>query len=212
VYVKRAEWNHSSFGDNSSVGNHTFTVFAIPVSRIESVEPIDESITEAVEDIYKSAGFTVKNASEASCDEAAIISPTIDKVHYWSYSWLYPLFIKGGGIRLRVRADTKNGKSLWSYNYDASSLRCSLVACFGFDSEIKSDMTKITPQMVADASRNSAVVPDAAMLVSKTDNSAKKAASGSVLDDLKKLKELKDSGVLSEDEYQKKHKELLDRM
>ena len=146
VYVKKTEYN----GANTTVGNHTWTVFALSGPAILASRQVDERVTKAVHDAYTAAGYTVLDAVEAPAN-AVIVTPTLLKFHYWSYSWLWPIFIDGGGIRLDVMVESKPGKTLWQKSYDASSFWVTPVACYGFDGKIKGNLTEIVGKIAEDA-------------------------------------------------------------
>ena len=227
VCIKKAEWGDGVSGDSAVVGKHTFTVFAIPVSRIAANRPIDECVTEAAADVYTRAGYTVVDSAESSAD-VAIVAPTLTKFNYWSYSWLWPLFITGGGIQMDVAVESKSGQTLWRNSYQASSHRVTFGTCDGFDSAIRGDLTQIVNKMSADAKGNSAkineqqtstasAVPLLQSKVTNSDTGKVQPATASlksvdVSDQMKKLKELKDAGLLTEEEFEAKRKELVGQL
>lgn len=150
VYVKKAKYDDN----NSIVGKHTFTLFAIPIMSIDADQPVDECVTKAVRDVYARAGYNVVDSADAPAN-SAIVTPKVTKFHYWSYSWLWPLFLTGGDIQMDVAVESKSGQALWQKSYMTSSSRMTFFACFGFDGAIKEDMTQIVNKMATDAKGNS---------------------------------------------------------
>ena len=144
VYVKPTQYS----GANTTVGKHTFTVFALPVGSISAHRPVDECVTKAVADGIRSAGYDVKTSVEPP-PNAAVVQPVLSKFNYWSYSWFWPLFFEGGKVSLDLEGGT-SGAVTWNKTYDASSFWLTPVGAFGFDSAIKGDMTKIVVEIQKD--------------------------------------------------------------
>lgn len=150
VYVKKAKYD----GKNTIVGKHTFTLFAIPIMSIDADQPVDDCVTKAVRDVYARAGYNVVDSVDAPAN-SAIVTPTVTKFHYSSYSWFWPLFLTGGDIQMDVAVKSKSGQTLWQKSYVTSSSRTTFGGCYGFDGAIKDDMTKIVSKMSVDAKENS---------------------------------------------------------
>jgi len=136
-------------GANTTVGKHTFTVFAIPVGAIAANRPVDESVNSAIIDALTAAGYEVKPASEAP-KGATLLKPTVNKFNYWSYMYLWPFFLDGGGIELDLALSDGIGQRLWSHECSASSFWISPFGAYGFDSAIKSDMNDVVKEITTE--------------------------------------------------------------
>ena len=133
------------------VGHHTFTVFALPVMDIRPSRPIGQSVAEAVHDGLAAAGYDVKPASAAP-QGTPVVAPTLGKFHYWSYSWLWPVFLQGGGITLDLLVKGEGGAAIRQETLSARSFWPTLGGSYGFSSAIKGDMTSIVEQVRQKAS------------------------------------------------------------
>jgi hypothetical protein len=204
----------------SRVGQHTFTVFAIPAADIRADgKLLDRSVSMAVTDALTAAGYDVRPSADAPPGTEAVVKPTIDRFHYWSYSWLWPFMFQGGEIKVRLNVGPEDGTgSTYEESFGESASWFTLGASYRFDENIRKNMTGIVNAIKSEtrggrfAELAGCPVPPASPPASARQVFVQQTSAQSAADRLKALRELKDSGIINETEYETRRKALLEQL
>jgi len=138
--------NLAEYGDDfcspNTVGKHTFTLFAIPVSDIRSRNSIEEGVGKAIQDAIVAANYDVVLVTEPPKGKPCL-SGTVDRFYYYSYMWFWPLMFEGGKIQVTLVLTSPQGKEVWGRSFVSSSFWATPGGAFGYDAKIRKAMTKL---------------------------------------------------------------------
>ncbi len=139
-------------GDNGVVGRNTFTVFAIPTFGISAEQPVDQSVTRAMEDAVRAAGYSV--CDKASMPQDAIaVSAEVEKFKFSNYTWFWPVMKNWGIIKVDVKAKDPSGGIILQRKYSERADWTSFGSCSGYSENIRKSMTAIVQDVTDDLSR-----------------------------------------------------------
>jgi len=134
----------------NQVGRHTFTIFMIPTFRVDTKrEPLDEAIAESVKMALETAGYTVNLVDRVQEASGPCLVVQVDKLRNYLFSWLYPLGVVWGDMRLSLHLMQPDGQEIW----DASTrghggLMLSLLYMSGFQTRVRSDLEANMNQVI----------------------------------------------------------------
>jgi len=167
---------------------------------------VSTHVTQAVGDAFSAAGYDVRPASESPSNSTIVITPSINRFHYWSYNWFWPINLTGGTIDLSLKAAPKNGvgATIWEKKYRETDFWVAFGIWYGYRSSIHKNMTKILGEI-----RNAAAERS---FVEQVGQPIPSTPAPVITERLKALQDLKDSGLLTVEEYEAKRKALLEQL
>lgn len=143
------------------VGMHTITLFALPALPIKSnsLKTTKDAIADAAKHGLESANYSVTKRDHLAQTQKGIeVQGRVTKLHYWSYSWFWPLMFQGGRMHYVLEVVNKDGAVLWSKPMKKASFWPAFFGSFGFESNVRSDLTgiarKVQTSATSDAFQN----------------------------------------------------------
>lgn len=113
VVAPRAE------GLPETVGYGTVTVFAIPATpvRYSDADPAAR-VMDSLRDVLGASGYRAVTAPPGHVPYVQLTC-RVDEMRFRNYTWLMPLVITWGTLRLTLTLQTADGKDLWQRTYEA---------------------------------------------------------------------------------------------
>lgn len=136
----------NNMANTDVVGQHTFTVFAIPVSDIRAEEQLQSSMYQLISDSLVAAGYRASRAAKGDTDPCKLV-PELARLRYWSYMWFWPLMFEGGAVEMRVRLEDRDGETLWTSKGDAGSFWLTLIGAWGYETALRGDLSQVVERL-----------------------------------------------------------------
>lgn len=101
------------------IGRGTITVFAIPADSIQlDPEHGAAQIMDGVREALRSAGYTPVACADPPA--GPFLTARITKAHFRNYTWLMPVILTWGTLRMSVVLAAPDGGTLWQRDYEGT--------------------------------------------------------------------------------------------
>jgi len=159
----------------SSIGCHTWSLFAIPGPDIQAIDRrVDLAVTDAVQDAFKAAGYAVRPHTEA-LPGTPVVTPSVLKFKYWSYTFFWPITFQGGGVEVGVGVSTDGLNVMERKRFSSSSpFWVRFFEACGFEGAVHDDMTQIIREIKDEVAHGALIPPAPERLPSPPQQSADK--------------------------------------
>ncbi len=127
-------------GSSNKVGHHLLTVFGMPTLDVKSSAEVSEQVDKAVRETLRSVGIEPVPKESGS---GPILRGRLLRLHFWNYTWFYPVLIMGGSVELRLELVDEQGKAIWYKTFKRGSGFPNLLIGFGFKTMIQNAMNKV---------------------------------------------------------------------
>ncbi|MBM4311949.1 MAG: hypothetical protein FJ119_13515 [Deltaproteobacteria bacterium] len=146
--LSQAKDARSGYG-RDQVGRHTWSVFMIPGFTVSSDEPLEVAIARRTRESLKSIGYDVLTVDKIQEAQGPVVVIQIDTLRNLLFSWLYPLGVTWGHMRLSVHLMSPEGDDLWQAHLKGDSgMGASLLYMSGFKTRVRNDLTTNVNQIV----------------------------------------------------------------
>lgn len=124
----------------AKVGSHLFTVFGIPILDVKTNQTVAEQVEVAICETLKSAGYDPVPVTNG---HGLIMKGKLLHLHFWNYTWLYPILIMGGSVELQLSLHDENDRVVWIRHFEGSSGFPNLLFGGGFETMIRFALDKV---------------------------------------------------------------------
>lgn len=128
---------------SDKIGRHTISVFMIPGPGVViRGEHLEEAIAARCADALNQAGFRVSMVENLEDATSPVLAVQIDFVRNYSFTWLYPLALTGGSMKLSLVLFSPESEILWKKDLGKhGGGMASLFYISGFTASLKSEVT-----------------------------------------------------------------------
>lgn len=133
------------------VGRHTFTIFMIPTFPVHAEGRLDAAVGSLLIDALRQAGYDVKVVQQLGQTNEPVLALQVDSIRNYLFSWLYPIGITFGRATCTPTLFAPDGTVLWQGSIcSGGGGSPSLLYMCGFDTSIKSEMTAVLRDVIAE--------------------------------------------------------------
>ena len=128
---------------SDKIGRHTISLLMIPGPGVYSQgEHVEDVVAGHCRTGLEKVGYSVETVNSVDATNAPVLVPQINLIRNYSFTWLWPLGLTFGKMRLSLVLYGTNNQVVWKKDLSGKSgFMASLVYISGFGTAVKTEMT-----------------------------------------------------------------------